>query len=251
MAGHISFNPLSTTSEYLKNNSDPSLSPSHVGEASITRTLNANGPLRSNGYKRTKGMYVTAYNAPRTHRNGRVRVGKSAKNAMRLRNEIAARDFAHVNRDIKSRGLGNYYENGNANLSLYDPALSDPAMVGMRRSRVRNQKNGENVGLLLENNLKTEGLSVAPRLRYASGKTLRTAPSRGALKGSRNKATLRNAEAEVQRAKNALAGNNDSNTDKHLQLKDAYANAKAKLNSLTVGGSRRKTRKNKVSKNRN
>jgi hypothetical protein len=243
MAGHISFNPLSMTSEFLKNKSDPSQPLSHVGEASITRTLNHNGPLRPNGFKRSKGTYVTAYNAPRTHKNGRVRVGTSAKNAMSRRNEIAARDFAYVNRDIESRGLGNYYENGNAN-------LPDPAMVGMRRSRVRNQKNGENVGLLLENNVKTEGLSVVPRLRYASGKNIRSAHSRSALKGSRNKG-VRNAEAEVQRAKNALAANNDSNTDKHLQLKDAYANAKAKLNSLKVGGSKRKTRKNKVSKNRN
>lgn len=58
-----------------------------------------------------------------------------------------------------------------------------------------------------------------------------------------NEAMLRNAEAEVQRARNALAANRNGNSDEHLKLKDNYASAKAKLNSLKVGGSKRKTKK--------
>ena len=198
MAGHISFNPLSTETSFLKNKSDPALQPSHIGEVSIIRTLNDNGPLRPNGFRRSRGQYATADNAPRTHPNGRVRVGTSAKNAMGLRNEIAARDFAYENRQIRSEGLSNHYQQGNHN-------LKDPAMVGMRRSRVRNQSNADDTGLLLASNLHDEGLNVAPRLRYAQGKNLKPAPARGALRGSRNKARARNEAARAQAEANARA----------------------------------------------
>jgi hypothetical protein len=213
MAGHISFNPLSTEASFLKNKSDPNVSPSHVGEPSIVGTLNKNGPALPDGYTRSHGLYETAPNTPRTHKNNRgkykqdgiVRTGTSAKNAMTQRNESAARGFAHVNKQLRSRGLGNYYEKGNANLSLYDPDLMDPVVVGMRRSRVRNQGNAENVGILLENNLHAEGLNIAPELRYARGKNLKPAPARGALKGSRNKARARNEAARAEASARAQA----------------------------------------------
>jgi hypothetical protein len=187
MPGHISFNPLSTQAEFLKNKSDPSVSPSHVGESSLVRTLNNNGPLRQNRTARFN-----------SHRDG----GRTAKNAMHRRNAHAAAQFNANKQAIRLAGFTNYYRKGNRN-------LNNAALVGMRRSRVRNQRNAENDGLLLENNLRAEGQNVAPELTYAHGKNLKPAPARGALKGSRNKARAKaeaNDRAEAaQAAANATA----------------------------------------------
>jgi len=200
MAGHISFNPLSTQAEFLKNQSDPSVSPSRVGESSLVRTLNNNGPLRPNGYRRSRGAYITGNNAPAiTPHFHFQRVGRSAGNAMDRRNAWARAGFNADRQKIQSEGHYSYYERGNNN-------LNDPAMIGMRRSRVKNQGDAEYTGQLLENNVHTQALNVAPELTYAHGKNLKPAPARGALKGSRNKARAKaeaNARAQAEAAKAA------------------------------------------------
>jgi hypothetical protein len=198
MAQHISFNPLSTEASFLKNQSNPHVIPNHVGESSIVRTLNNNGPAIPDGYARQG--YPTANNTPAiTTRLHLQRVGRPTKNAMDKRNAWARAGFNADRQKIKSEGHSSYYEKSNDN-------LNDAAMTGMRRSRVRNQGNAEYVGQLLENNLHAEGLNIAPELRYARGKNLKPAPARGALKGSRNKARAQaeaNARAQAEAAQAA------------------------------------------------
>jgi hypothetical protein len=174
----ISFNPLSTEANFLKNKSSPAVNQSHIGEAVITRTLNQNGPTRANGYRRAG--YPTANNAPSKH----VRVGRSAKNAMAIRNET--RRLNRLRENAHLRGLSELNNNG------------------LQRSLPRNNNNAGANGDLLHHQLHQEGLNVAPNISRNQagyrpvGKNLKPAPARGALRGSRNKARARNEAARLQ-----------------------------------------------------
>ena len=66
------------------------------------------------------------------------------------------------------------------------------------------------------------------------------------LAAYRLRRNIKEAEAEVVRAKAALAYHTNNNVDRHIRLKDMYANAVKKLNSLKLKqGGLRKTRKRK------
>jgi len=66
------------------------------------------------------------------------------------------------------------------------------------------------------------------------------------LAAYRLRRNIKEAEAEVVRSKAALAYHTNNNVDRHIRLKDMYANAVKKLNSLKLKqGGLRKTRKRK------
>ena len=138
MAGHISFNPRSTEANFLKNKSDPAVKKSNIGNATIIRTLNHNGPNKPNGYKR--GKYSTANNAPLRHK----RIGRSAENAMAIRNETR-----RLNRLKEKNIIEDLGEFNNA---------------GMPRAKPTNNNEAGAYADALREQLEEEALNVAPNL---------------------------------------------------------------------------------------
>jgi len=135
----VSFNPLSTETTFLKNKSDPAVNKSNIGDATVTRTINHNGPNRPNGFKR--GTYSTANNAPSSYK----RIGRSAENTMAIRNETRRRNRLDENEFIK----------------LFPSEFNN---VHMPRAKPRNQSEAGAYADLLHEQLENEALNVAPNL---------------------------------------------------------------------------------------